>query len=49
MSRRVVERIVTGGQSGADRAATDVAIEFGIPYGGWVPRGGWAEGFPDPP
>jgi hypothetical protein len=42
-------RIVSGGQSGVDRAALDVAIDRGIPYGGWCPRGGWAEDFPDPP
>jgi Circularly permutated YpsA SLOG family len=47
--RTRIARIVTGGQSGVDRAASDVAIEFGIPYGGWVPRGGWAEDFPTPP
>jgi hypothetical protein len=44
-----VALVVTGGQSGADRAATDVAVAFSIPYGGWVPRGGWAEDFPEPP
>ena len=32
-------RIVTGGQTGADRAAFDAALELGIPMGGWVPRG----------
>ena len=42
-------RIVSGGQSGVDRAALDVAIEHGLPYGGWCPRGGWAEDMPDPP
>jgi hypothetical protein len=46
---RLVVRVVTGGQSGADRAATDAAIAFDVPYGGWVPEGGWAEDFPDPP
>ena len=40
---RRVARVVTGGQSGVDRAATDVAIAYGVPYGGWVPREGWAE------
>ena len=34
-----LEKIVSGGQTGADRAALDVAIEFGIPHGGWIPRG----------
>ena len=41
--------IVSGGQSGVDRAALDFAIARGIPYGGWCPKGGWAEDFPDPP
>jgi hypothetical protein len=42
-------KIVSGGQTGVDRAALDVAIERGIPYGGWCPKGGWAEDMPDPP
>jgi len=46
--RRVV-RIVSGGQTGADRAALDVAIDLGIDYGGWCPADGWAEDFPEPP
>lgn len=41
--------MLTGGQSGADRAATDFAVAKRIAYGGWVPRGGWAEDFPTPP
>ena len=35
----ILQRIVSGGQTGADRAALDWAIEEGIPYGGWVPEG----------
>lgn len=35
----MIARIVSGGQTGADRAALDVAAELGIPAGGWVPRG----------
>jgi Circularly permutated YpsA SLOG family len=42
-------KIVTGGQTGVDRAALDVAIELGIPYCGWCPKGGWAEDLPTPP
>ncbi len=42
-------KLLSGGQSGVDRAALDVAIERGIPYGGWCPKGGWAEDFPTPP
>ncbi len=36
-------RIVSGGQTGVDRAALDTAIARGIPHGGWCPRGRRAE------
>ncbi len=36
-------KIISGGQTGVDRAALDVAIEAGIPHGGWCPRGRLAE------
>lgn len=36
-------KIVSGGQTGVDRAALDVAMALGIPCGGWVPRGRLAE------
>ncbi len=42
-------KLLSGGQSGVDRAVLDVAIERGIAYGGWCPSGGWAEDFPSPP
>src|SRR6516162_3558222 len=32
-------RIVSGGQTGADRSALDYAIAHDIPHGGWVPKG----------
>jgi predicted Rossmann-fold nucleotide-binding protein len=32
-------RIVSGGQTGVDRAALDVALELGLPCGGWCPKG----------
>ena len=35
----MLERIVSGGQSGVDRAALDVPIALGIAIGGWCPRG----------
>lgn len=35
----MVERIVSGGQTGCDRAAFDVALALDIPLGGWVPLG----------
>ena len=38
-----VEKIISGGQTGVDRAALDIAAEFGIPCGGWCPRGRRAE------
>jgi Circularly permutated YpsA SLOG family len=41
--------IVSGGQSGVDRAALDAAIALGLAYGGWCPQGGWAEDMPEPP
>lgn len=34
-----LEKIISGGQTGADRAALDFAIEFDIPHGGWLPLG----------
>jgi hypothetical protein len=42
-------KLISGGQSGVDRAVLDIAVERGIPYGGWCPKGGWAEDFPEPP
>lgn len=36
-------KIISGGQTGVDRAALDVAIEMKIPYGGWCPKGRLAE------
>jgi hypothetical protein len=42
-------KLLSGGQSGVDRAMLDVALERGIPYGGWCPKGGWAEDYPEPP
>lgn len=42
-------KIISGGQSGVDRAALDTAIALRLDYGGWCPKGGWAEDYPDPP
>jgi hypothetical protein len=42
-------KLLSGGQSGVDRAVLDVALARGIAYGGWCPKGGWAEDFPEPP
>ncbi len=42
-------KLICGGQTGVDRAALDAAVATGIDYGGWCPKGGWAEDFPQPP
>ena len=34
-----IKKVISGGQTGADQAALDAAIEMGIPHGGWVPLG----------
>lgn len=39
----MLTKIVSGGQTGADRAALDFAIEFDIPHSGWIPKGRKAE------
>lgn len=36
-------RIVSGGQTGVDRAALEVAIALGIQHGGWCPAGRLSE------
>ena len=41
-------KIISGGQTGADRAALDAAIELKIPHGGWLPRGRKTEEGPLP-
>jgi hypothetical protein len=41
-----IEKIISGGQTGVDRAALDVALELGIPCGGWCPKGRKAEDGP---
>jgi hypothetical protein len=38
-----LSKIVSGGQTGVDRAALDWALENDIPHGGWCPRGRRAE------
>ncbi|MFC1882483.1 putative molybdenum carrier protein [Thermodesulfobacteriota bacterium] len=44
----MIEKIISGGQTGADRAALDVALKLGIPHGGWIPKGRKTEKGPLP-
>lgn len=43
MSIAPLQKILSGGQTGADRAALDWAINHDIPHGGWCPKGRRAE------
>jgi hypothetical protein len=43
-----VLKIVSGGQTGADRAGLDAAIELGLAHGGWCPHGRRTEDGPLP-
>lgn len=36
-------KVVSGGQTGVDRAALDAAMTVGLPVGGWCPQGRRAE------
>ena len=44
----MLKKIISGAQSGADRAALDFAIKMEIPHGGWIPKGRLAEDGPLP-
>jgi hypothetical protein len=44
----MLAKIISGGQTGVDRAALDVALECGLPCGGWCPKGRRAEDGPVP-
>lgn len=39
----MIEKVVSGGQTGVDRAGLDAAMEAGIPVGGYCPKGRLAE------
>ena len=47
--KKIFSRIISGGQTGVDRAALDAALELGLPAGGWCPRGRRAEDGPIDP
>lgn len=42
----MIRKIISGGQTGVDRAALDVAIHLNVPHSGWCPRGRRAEDGP---
>jgi len=44
----ILDKIISGGQTGADRAALDTALKFNIPHGGWIPKGKKTESGPLP-
>ena len=46
--KKMIEKIISGAQSGVDRAALDFALKFKIPHGGWIPKGRLAEDGPLP-
>ena len=41
--KKKIEKIVSGGQTGVDRAVLDAAMALGLPVGGWCPKGRCAE------
>jgi hypothetical protein len=45
----MLKKIISGGQTGVDRAALDVAMRLGIAHGGWIPKGRLTEDGPLPP
>lgn len=45
----MLKKIISGGQTGVDRAALDVAMRAGIAHGGWIPKGRLTEDGPLPP
>jgi hypothetical protein len=44
----MIEKLISGGQTGADIAALDVALKHNFPHGGWCPKGRRSEDGPIP-
>lgn len=42
----MIKKVISGGQTGADRAALDVALSMGLAAGGWCPAGRLADDGP---
>jgi hypothetical protein len=43
-----LQKIISGGQTGADQGALDAAIAAGVAHGGWIPKGCKTEDGPLP-
>lgn len=48
MPKPQLSKVISGGQTGVDRAALEVALFLEIPHGGWCPKGRRAEDGPIP-
>jgi len=48
MPNAQLTKVISGGQTGVDRAALEVALFLEIPHGGWCPKGRRAENGPIP-
>lgn len=48
MAKPQLSKVISGGQTGVDRAALEVAVFLEIPHGGWCPKGRRAEDGPIP-
>jgi hypothetical protein len=44
----MIRKIISGGQTGVDRAALDAAIKLAVAHGGWIPKGRLTEDGPLP-
>ena len=44
----MIRKIISGGQTGVDRAALDAAINLAVAHGGWIPKGRITEAGPLP-
>lgn len=44
----MIKKIISGGQTGVDRAALDAAVKLAIDHGGWIPKGRLTESGPLP-
>jgi len=44
----MLNKIISGGQTGADQAVLDIVIKLGLPHGGWIPKGRITEAGPLP-